>query len=101
MHPVIKIFFCIPLLINALISLFYFVMTFWSLLFPPSAYYTTKSGLIFLLGCAAILTTLGWAYNLAIVQDKAGPGFTFLALSYLLWPIVLVIMLLFSDGRWN
>lgn len=101
MNPILKIIFCIPLVINALISLFYFVMTCFSLLFPPSAYYTAKNGLIFLAGCASILGALWWAYQLAIVQHKAGPGFAMLALSYLLWLIVLFVGLLFGDGRWN
>jgi hypothetical protein len=101
MHPILKIIFCVPLVVNGLVTLFYFVMTFSSLLFPPSAYYTTKNGLIFLLGCAAILGALWWAYQLAIVHQKAGPGFAMLVLSYLLWILVLIVGLVFGDGRWN
>ncbi|MBD2705859.1 hypothetical protein IC229_35000 [Spirosoma sp. BT702] len=99
MQPIIKILFCIPLIINGLISTFYFVMTFYSLLFPPGPAYTAREGIPFLLGCATILGLLWWAYWLAILHTKPGAGFGVLALSYLAWPVLLLILFLLGGSK--
>ncbi|QHT66446.1 hypothetical protein GXP67_07130 [Rhodocytophaga rosea] len=75
MPLLVKIVFFIPLLINGLIALFYWGATLFSLIKPPSAYYTTRDGFIFITGYTVILALLAWAYHLAIVQHKTVSGF--------------------------
>ncbi|GAB3560544.1 hypothetical protein [Spirosoma fluminis] len=97
MHPVIKIIFCIPLIVNGLVTAFYFVMTLDSLVNPPGPSYTRQEGVSFLLITMTVLGLLGWAYYLAMIREKAGAGFGVLVLSYLAWPILLLILFLFTD----
>jgi O-antigen/teichoic acid export membrane protein len=98
MNLLLKLIFYAALAINGLIGLFYFTMTFFSILFPPGPAYRRGDSLIFLAGCAVVLALLAWAYGLAMVQGKIEFGFAVLAVSYLGWLGVLVIGFVFSKG---
>jgi hypothetical protein len=98
MPLLVKIIFIIPLLINALITLFYWGATLFSLINPPSPYYTTRDGAIFITGCTAILTLLAWTYHLAMVQ-KAVSGFIVLGLSFLAWLVLIIVGVHFSEVK--
>ncbi|QIP17429.1 hypothetical protein G8759_34705 [Spirosoma aureum] len=98
MNLLLKFIFSAALAINGLIGVFYFIMTFYSILFPPGPAYRRGDSLIFLAGCTGILALLAWAYWLTMVQGKVGFGFAVLAGSYLCWLGVLVIGMVFSKG---
>ncbi len=101
MNPIVKIIFYIVAGFNGLIGLFYLVMTVLGLLFPSAPHYHSLGGVIFAMGCAAVVGLLVWAYWLAFVQGKLGAGFSILVISYVCWIPVLILMLFFGKGSWQ
>ncbi len=101
MNIILKITFFLAAGFNSLIALFYLVMTVFGLIFPPAPHYRSFSGVLFALGCAAVICMLGWAYWLTFVQGKQGTGFSILVVSYITWIPVLILMVLFGKGSWQ
>ncbi|MRS64338.1 hypothetical protein [Larkinella terrae] len=101
MSPILKIVFAVPLVLNALITTFYFVLNFWGVLTGMGPSHSRINDWIVLTGLATILALLGWAYHLAIVQERSLAGFGVLGLSILAWPLIFLAMLLFGKVHWQ
>jgi hypothetical protein len=101
MPPLFKIIFYLATSINGLISLFYLCMTVFSFIYPPAPHYRSLSGVIFVLGCLCVISLLGWAYQLLLLQGKTGAGLGVLCLSYFLWLPILVAMIFTGNGNWQ
>ena len=101
MNNLIKAIFYVLVGINMFIVITYSILALKDIFFP-TPYVRKTEAYVLLSGCFLTLALLGCAYYYSLVQNKVLTGFAFVISSYLVWPVTLIIgLLFFSKGPWH
>jgi hypothetical protein len=101
MNSLLTTIFYLPMGLNTLDGLFYFIGYLLPLEYHSRPGPHSYERYVIVVASGAVLTLLAWAYQLAIVQGKTGAGFGVLGLSYLLWMLLLIIALFTFKRTWQ
>jgi hypothetical protein len=103
MDIVLKIFFFILSGINGSIGLIFFFSILIATVSRSAAQGSVSDRVVVTIGCLAIFSLLAWAFNLAIVQGRIGAGIGVAALSYLVWVLIqlTIIVIISIKGNWS
>jgi hypothetical protein len=89
--------------INGLVGLLFFLATLAAIFNPTATQANPSDNYVVAIGSATILCLLGWAFHLAILQGRMAAGFGVAALSYLIWVLIqlAIIVIISIKGNWS